>query len=42
MSEQELRKGDFAQDFLEAAGAAWTVPKYMKQALTWITAEVTQ
>lgn len=42
MSDKELRKGDFAQDFLEAAGPAWHVPEYMQQALTWVTAEISQ
>jgi putative ATP-dependent endonuclease of OLD family len=42
MSDKELRKGDFAQDFLEAADPAWHVPDYMKKALTWVTAEISQ
>ncbi|MEV0726561.1 AAA family ATPase [Micromonospora purpureochromogenes] len=42
MSEAELRKGDFAQDFLEAAGDAWQVPGYMADALRWLTQEATQ
>jgi putative ATP-dependent endonuclease of OLD family len=42
LSDKELRKGDFAQDFLEAAGTDWHVPKYMKDALIWVTAEISQ
>jgi putative ATP-dependent endonuclease of OLD family len=42
LSDKELRKGDFAQDFLEAAGADWHVPDYMKDALIWVTAEISQ
>ncbi|MET8550397.1 ATP-dependent nuclease [Micromonospora zamorensis] len=42
MSDKELRKGDFAQDFLEAAGPAWNVPGYMQDALRWVTAEINQ
>jgi putative ATP-dependent endonuclease of the OLD family len=42
MSEKQLRKGDFAQDSLEAAGTTWHVPTYMQNALNWVTAEIDQ
>ncbi|GID94521.1 ATP-dependent endonuclease [Amorphoplanes digitatis] len=39
LSDAQLRKGDFAQDFLEAAGTSWPVPTYLSDALAWSTAE---
>lgn len=42
LAEKQLRKGDFAQDFLEAAGPAWHVPTYIQDALNWVTAEIGQ
>lgn len=39
MQSDGLRKGDFAQDFLEAATGTFQVPDYLVAALTWLTSE---
>lgn len=44
LKDADLRKGDFAQDFLyaiEAAGTPLHVPAYLEDALRWLTADST-
>jgi len=42
LKDADLRKGDFAQDFLDAvetSGAPLRVPRYLQDALRWLTAD---